>query len=168
MARIDGPDGTKLRLGVVNPEDTRKWQAGNKGRTVELDTVGARGLRDVVAKAVTDGKANVAEFRAELRQAHKEDRPADQWPSPEADIAEGTVPGSAWGDVHWKLMRDEGDDYSVGGADLGPGGSWSLAIDPAPGNADALREPFYVGSPATANKIIKAVDNLIGTAGGMK
>jgi hypothetical protein len=166
MARIDGPSGTRLRFGVVNPDDTKSWQAGNKGRTIELDAAAAREFRDVIRNAAAEGKQNVADFRAQLRQAHKDGRPVDQWPSAEADIASGTIRGSAWGDLHWKLTREEGDDYSAGGADLGPGGAWSLAIDPAPVGADDLREPFYAEDASTVNKLDKAITNLIGTAGG--
>jgi len=162
MARIDGPGGSRLRFGVVNPDDTKAWRAENKGRTVELDAAGARELRDAVSKAAADGRQNVSDFRGELRQAHKQDRPADQWPGPEADIASGVVRGSAWGDVNWKLTREEGDDYSPGGADLGPGGSWSLAIDPAPDGADERREPFYIDSASAAGKFTKAITNLMG------
>jgi hypothetical protein len=163
LARIDGPGGPRLRLGVVNPDDTKTWQAGNKGRTVELDPAAAGQLRDLLGQALTDGKKNVADFRAELRQANKEDRSPGLWPAPEADIGSGVI-GAGWGAINWRLSREEGDDYSAGGADLGPGGKWSLALDPAPTGADASREPFYAEDAATINQLAKALTNLMGPA----
>lgn len=167
MARIDGPGGMKLRVGVVNPEDTRVWRAENKGRTVEFDAAGAEKFREVLHNALEQGKQNVSDFRAQLRAARAAGVPESQWPHSEAEIASGLVKGARWGDVRWSLTREEGPDYVAGGVNYGPGGEWNLAIDPAPAGApDATRDSFHAATAATVNKLDKAISNLTRTAGG--
>lgn len=162
MARIDGPSGPRVRLGLVNPDDARSWRAENKGRTVELDADGVDELRSTLRQALADGKQNVADFRAQLRAARAAGLPESQWPGSEADISSGVVHGAVWGDIRWSLTREEGDDYVAGGHNYGPGGSWSLSLDPAPAGADDRREPFYVDSASAVTKFDKALSNLIG------
>jgi hypothetical protein len=167
MARIDGPAGPRFRVGVVSPQDAGSWRAANKGRTVELDSAGAAQLRDAISKAAVDGKRDVTEYRAQLRAAHAAGQPVSQWPDSEADIASGVVTGARWGDVHWKLTREEGEDYITGGVNYGPGGEWNLAIDPAPSGAGTgLRDNFNATKATTTNKLKEALSGLLGTAGG--
>lgn len=167
MARVDSPAGPRLRLGVVHPEDEGSWRAANKGRTVELDAAGAARLREVVGQAAADGKKNIAEYRAELRAAHAAGRPASEWPDTEADIASGTITGTRWGDLRWKLTREEGDEYIAGGVNYGPGGEWNLALDPVPaGSAAAVRDNFNATKAPTTSKLDKALADLLGPAEG--
>lgn len=163
MARVDSAAGSRLRFGVVSPEDDRRWQAGDKGRTVELDADGAAQLRGVLQKALADGKQNVADYRAQLRAARAAGTPESEWPASEADIASGSIPAARGGVLNWKLTREEGDDYVAGGHNYGPGGAWSLGIDPAPEGAVATREPFYADKASTINKLDKAISNLTGS-----
>lgn len=167
MARVDGPGGPRVRFGVVSPEDTGSWRAADKGRTVELDPAGAAQLRATLSKAAIDGKQNVAEYRAQLRAAHAAGHPVSEWPDSEADIASGVIAGARWGDLRWKLTREEGEDYIAAGVNYGPGGEWNLAIDPAPASAStALRDNFNATKAMTTNKLDKALRDLLGTAGG--
>lgn len=163
MARVDSAAGSRLRFAVVWPEDGDRWQAGDKGRTVELDADGAAQLRGMLQKALTDGKQNIADYRAQLRAARKAGIPESEWPDSEADIASGSIPAARGGALNWKLIREEGDDYVAGGVNYGPGGAWSLGIDPAPEGADDLRESFYADRASTITKLDKAISNLIGS-----
>jgi hypothetical protein len=161
MARVDGPAGMRIRLGVVYPEHTRSWQGANKGRTVELDEASAQELHEVVKSAQEQGRKSVADYRTELRAAAKAGTPLADRPDAEAQIASGVISAS-WGDLNWSVQRDEGDDYEVGGEYLGPGGSWSLGLDPAP-TGSGSRDPFYANSPSEARKIDKALSALLGS-----
>lgn len=152
MARIDTGDGPRIRFGLVHPEDVRSWGAQDRGGTVELTPQSAEELRHVIKDAEQAGKANVAAFRASLRDARKSGVPEDQWPHSEDDIAQGSITGSRWGDLDWKLTREEGPDY----ADYGPGGKWSLGLSVNDG------EPFYLESSAQVGKLDKALANLMG------
>jgi len=163
LASVSGPAGTRLRLGVVHPEDARRWQAGDKGRTVELDAAGARQLQQVLSDALADGKKSVSDFRAQLRQAHKNGLPQSEWPDPETDIASGVIRGAAWGDVTWTLTREEGGDYASGGESLGPGGEWLLQLDPAPRGSTEGRDNFQITQASAISKFDKAISNLIAT-----
>ncbi len=162
MARVDSADGPRLRFGVVWPEEDDRWQAGFKGRTVELDASGVAQLRSALQSALADGKRNISDHRSELRAAHAAGLPDAEWPDIEADIASGSIPDARGGRLNWKLTREEGDAYSVGGVDYGSGGAWSLAIDPAPDGADELRESFSAAKASTINKLDKALSDLIG------
>ena len=152
LARIDGPAGTKVRLGVVHPEDTRKWQAADRGRTVELDEAGVSQLRDVLASAAGEGRQSVADFRTSLRAAKSAGLPESEWPDPEAEIATGAIRGG-WGDLNWSLTREEGDGT----------GAWSLGLDPGPRTGE-LRDAFYIETPAQAAKLQRALTDLLGPA----
>lgn len=164
LARIDGPGGPRIRLGVVNPEDVRNWRAADKGRTVELDQAAASQLRDVLASAMQQGKKSVADFRGELRAAHKAGVPWQQRPSPEANLGSGVIT-TGWGPLNWTLTREEGDEYESGGVNYGPGGSWAFALDPAPSTGDANRDPFYADSASTIGQLDKALAKLFGPVG---
>lgn len=161
MARIDTSSGPVLRFGVVHPEDTGSWRAENKGATVEFDAAGAERLRETLRSAAAQGKKNIADYRAELRAAHKAQLPDEQWPQAEAEISSGVIHASRWGDLHWSLVREEGPDYSVGGADLGPGGSWALNLSPVPPGSTAARDPFNADKASTINQLDKALGDLI-------
>jgi hypothetical protein len=65
LARIEGPDGPEVRIGVVWDEDARSWRGANKGGTVKLD-----------AAAVADLQANTAKMAENARRIRKEHRDA--------------------------------------------------------------------------------------------
>jgi hypothetical protein len=159
LARVDGPGGAKVRLGVVHPEDLRRWRAADKGGTVELDRDGVQQLRDVLRSSLERGKSNVADYRASLRAAHKAGIPMEQWPEAEAGIAEGTI-WAGWGELRWELTREEGDYYEAGGVDYGVGGEWLFTLDAAPTGAEGLRDTFSVRSSALLTKLNKALSAL--------
>lgn len=154
FAAIEGPSGRRLRFGVVVPEDARRWRAANKGGTIELDEHGTAELRRVVSDAVATGKKNVADYRAELRKARADGLPESEWPDPEADIASGVIKGAAWGDVQWRLTREEGPEYG----DYGPGGEWTLSLKPVPSTSSLALDPFYIDSPGVAKKVLGALN----------
>lgn len=149
LAKVIGPEGLKIRVGEVGPEDTRRWRAADRGRTVELDAAGAAELQLTVRAAVALGKKDITEHRAKLR--------AGEDPPPEATLAAGTIPGR-WGDIQWTLTREEGPEY----ADLGPGGEWNLAISPVSSGSNIPYDPFHVSTPAAAGKLDKALATMIG------
>lgn len=156
LARVDTPEGPRLRIGLVFPEDSRRWAAADKGRTVELDAEGAAQLRRTIAEASAEGRQDIIDYRAGLRAHHAKGLEPDS--DPEKILATGTISGARWGDIRWRLSREEGDEYSPGGSDLGPGGQWSLGIDLAEEGADL----FYIESPAVAKKFDKALASLMG------
>jgi hypothetical protein len=165
MARVDGPDGPRLRLGVVDTsEGPKKWRASNGGATVVLDQRGAGELRRVVAEAQVKGPKSVADYRADIKARHARGEPDSQWPSPEADIAQGVIHGSDWGDIEWTLTREEGPDYIVGGVNLGPGGKWLLSLDvKATDNQLGPLDSFDIYSSGVAQKLDGALAGLMGT-----
>lgn len=172
MARIDGPAGTKIRFGVVNPEDTKLWRAADKGGTVELGESQAHELRQVLADAPAEGKQSVAEYRTAVKAVRKAgDLDVDTAPDVEADLGAGVV-RAGWGDVRWSLTREEGGDFfNAGGGEEWIDGEWSLTIDPAPtgsaptGSAGAAL-PAKIRSAATAAKIDKALAKLLDAPSG--
>lgn len=125
-ARVDGPEGPRLRLGTVVDEDSGRWRAANKGSTVELDEHGTRRLREVLAGTVEAGKASVKDYADKARAAHAANLPPDdaRWPEPEVDIASGVIP-ARWGDVHWALTREYGGGPDVATA---PAVRWTLSL----------------------------------------
>jgi hypothetical protein len=161
MAGIDGPSGPSLRLDMVNPFETRGWDGADPG-TVELDAAGAGELRKVLARAVTDGKASVTDFRKQLRDARAAGIPESQWPNAElgGGIAKGVIKGNGSSDLHWTLGREEGEDYSAGGHDYGPGGAWFLTLTTPDANGNPYHH-FNIGSTAQIRKIDKAVNNFV-------
>jgi phage portal protein BeeE len=164
MARVDGPNGPRLRFGVVDTsEGTKKWRGANGGATVVLDQHGAGELRRVVADAQVKGPKSVADYRADIKARHARGEPDSEWPSPEADIAQGVIHGSAWGDIHWTLTREEGPDYIVGGVNLGPGGKWLLSLDvKAAENKLGPLDSFDIYSSGVAQKLDGALADLMG------
>ncbi|MCW2768463.1 MAG: hypothetical protein JWO11_4422 [Nocardioides sp.] len=165
MAGLDTPTGARLRLGSVDPQDSRRWRAEDKGRTVDLDVEGARQLRDVVAGAATEGKKSVSDYRAALRAAHASHLPQSAWPDVEASISSGTIRGR-FGQLHWSLDRQEGDNFlTLPGGEEWVGGEWRLSIDPAQGGTPAgQNDTFDLKSPAGAKNLLTALDGLIAGA----
>lgn len=162
MARVDGPAGPRIRLGVVGPEDARRWRAADRGRTVELDEAGVAQLRQVLSGVAAQGKQSVSDLRGELRAANAAGLDRQDWPDPEADIAAGVVQ-AGWGQLHWHLLRTEGDEYEAGGVNYGPGGEWTFGLDPAPtSGTQGLRDAWYIESAAGVRKLDKALANLMG------
>ena len=160
MARVDGPTGIRIRIAVVHPTAANQWRAA--GRTVELDASGALQLSEVAVTALATGRRDVADYRARLRAAHASGLPESDWPDSEADIAAGVIRGARWGELRWTLTREAGDDYvNNRGVNLGPGGSWTLALDPAPDGADESRGTFDANTAATITDIARAISNLV-------
>ncbi|HVE24931.1 MAG TPA: hypothetical protein VNC22_05990, partial [Sporichthya sp.] len=157
-------NGPRLRFGVVDTsEGTKKWRGANGGATVVLDQHGAGELRRVVADAQVKGPKSVADYRADIKARHARGEPDSEWPSPEADIAQGVIHGSAWGDIHWTLTREEGPDYIVGGVNLGPGGKWLLSLDvKAAENKLGPLDSFDIYSSGVAQKLDGALADLMG------
>lgn len=164
LARVDGPDGTRIRIGVVPWEERSRWTAEPRGRTVELDVAGAAELREVARRAAEDGKRSVAEYRAELRKAIKAGKPVDEWPSTEADIAKGTIHGARWGDLGWTLTREEGGDFiTIAGEEaIDSDPFFSLAPKTTVGDIRGP-EDFGTRSPQALKKLGQAISNLLGT-----
>jgi len=161
MARIDGPTGTKIRLGLVDPQDVRRWRAEDKGRTVELDVHGAKQLRDAVSSAPADGKKSVSDYRAALRADAAAGKPQSEWVDVEEKISSGAI-GGRWGQLAWSLDREEGDFYTLPGGEEWVGGEWSLSINPIQDGAPALRfDPFDLRSAAGVKKLQQALDDFI-------
>jgi HK97 family phage portal protein len=158
LAATQGPDGFRLRLGIVFNEDAGKWRGSNRGGTLsmasnDVDRVVAdleRVDSDVTARAKLMRK-QIAEFD---RLADIADDP-DRDPAERADAdrkltalgeemgdrdqvaAEGVIPAGEWGDLAYSayLVDDDvggrwGIDLSVRPRDAGP--DWK------PNEADSL------------------------------
>lgn len=160
MAKVTGPGGTRVRLGLVAAQDKTKWRAADKGRTVELDEHGVTELRRVLDQASADGKRGVAEYRKKVRALDKAgELDNDSAPDAEEDLGEGEIK-SGWGDVRWNLARREGDYFDVGD-DAWIDSEWRLNLDPGR-HPDDL--PMTITSPAVLKKIDKALADLGGPA----
>lgn len=157
MARIDGPDGPKLRFGSVLPEEHEKWRAANRGNTVELDRTGTRRLQDLLAGTADAGKASVKDYGDKVRAAHAAGLPADQWPDPEATIADGVIPGN-WGDVKWSLTREYGSGAEIHGA---PAVTWNLAISTETAAATFSFDDFNLQTPSRVRALEQALAGLM-------
>lgn len=164
FARIDTPGGVKIRFGTVLPEDARKWRAADQGRTVELNEANVRQLREVIDGSPQAGRDSVKQYYADVRAAHAADLAPDDYPDPEAVIAEGTI-RAGWGDVKWKLQLDADTGPEIPGI-TAPGAGWSLGLDIVPAGADPddLRDSMYVDSVGRVKALGKALESLAGQA----
>lgn len=162
FARIDSLDGMKIRFGIVLPEDSRKWRAENRGRTVELDETGVRQLLDVIDGTPEAGRDSVRRYYADVRAAHAADLDPDDYPDPEAVIAEGTI-RAGWGDVKWTLQRDADTGPELPGIDA-PGAGWSLGLDIVPtGGHVRPSDAMYVDTVGKTRALGKALASLTRT-----
>lgn len=156
MARVDGPNGPTLRLGLVHPEDARRWRAANKGGTVVLSQRDVEELRGAISKAAQRGRDSVAEYNAQVKQAHKAGLPRSDWPDPATDIAGGTL-ATPWGDLRWSLTRDEGDDALDLDGESYPGAGWAFQLN-GPGGGDS----YSIETPGELRRFGQALSGLMG------
>jgi hypothetical protein len=166
LARVDGPDGMRIRLGVVPAEDKRRWAAQPRGRTVELTAAGAADLQAAARQAVDAGKRSIAEYRAELRKAIKAGLPVDEWPDTDADIAAGTIRGARWGDLQWTLTREEGGDFITVAGEEAIDSELLFSMAPRTTVGGAGGEDFNTRSPLALKKLDKAISDLLAPGTG--
>jgi hypothetical protein len=160
MARVDGPHGPTLRLGLVVPEDARKWRAANRGNTVLLNESETQRLRDVVSTAAKRGSESVAKYKAEIQRVHRDRLPRERWPDSEERIAHGVF-SSPWGDLSWSLTREEWSSLTVGGTEY-PGSNWVFTLD----GPDPALDGFHVDSPSALRKFENSLVDLMGAGNG--
>jgi hypothetical protein len=73
MALLDSPRGPKLRFGIVDNDDTRRWQAADRGSTAQLDARGIRTLRQLLGEVSTEhGPWLVRDYEDRARQTQAE------------------------------------------------------------------------------------------------
>lgn len=163
LARVDGPKGTRIRLGIVPSEDRRRWAAEPKGRTVELDVAQAGELQAAIRRSLDAGKRSVADYRAELRKAIKAGLPVDEWPSTDADIAKGVIHGTRWGDLEWSATREEGGDYITVAGEEAIDSEMFFSLAPRTTVGGSGGEDFRTRSPQALKKLDQAIATLMGT-----
>lgn len=127
-AVIDSPSGRQLRLGVIDPEGSSKWRAGDKGGTANFSGDQARTLRNELAQASDVAKRHAREADAEWSSGEGPDDPVLLGEDP---VIEGKV-RSAWGDLaydvfltddeptSWQTTLRVDQDDTVDGASLNP------------------------------------------------
>ncbi len=129
LAAISGPDGPQARFATLLSEDAQKWAAGNKGATAKFE-----GAEDVarlaselstVADAAKAARDDLRSIGAQLDREGVWDRDDSDLTPEQLDrraafevqgngglLAEGVIPGSDWGDVHWVI---QGEDIGIPG-----------------------------------------------------
>lgn len=173
LARIEGPDGPELRVGVVWDEDARRWGAANKGGTVKLDAAGIADLRTNMATMIE----NAQRLRKEHRDITAKMDSDDLWDRDrsdgsltddqrtvmkradalyDGDVQDGGVLASGpWGDLVWQTVsNDVPNDPITVRIDVRPNppGGWEFNS-----NGGALDY-----SESTAKRFAAAVEKTLG------
>lgn len=155
LAAVQDAQGTHVRLGVVAADDADKWAGANRGGTAVLDSAALADLdttldaanatartraREIqkIWDAVEDAEADLDDARGDdedpaevaaaqerLDQAQAAETAWYDAHDPDELIAEGTVTGSAWGDVAFRVF---GLDDQAGG--------WEIQLAVRPHGAD--------------------------------
>jgi hypothetical protein len=133
-AVIDGPDGRRVRLGVVGQGDEADWEAGPDD-SADLDAASARQVHTDVGKAQVQANARARE----ADKAWDAGTPTDPVLTGKAAVAEGRA-----GDLTWSVYLT--DDEPV---------SWSTSV--GIGDEDPLRL-----DPKSAKKFLAHLDGLAG------
>lgn len=152
LAATQGPDGFRLRLGIVFNEDAGKWRGSNSGGTLSMDGKDVdrvvADLERVDAEATDRAKLmkkQIAEFdrladaaedpSRDLADRAEADRQLDLLGEEMGDrdqvVAEGVIPAGEWGDLA----------YSTYLVDDGVGGRWGLDLAVRPRDAGPDWEP---------------------------
>lgn len=155
VAHINGNGGPRVRLGLVLPEDKRKWRAADKGATVDLDQHQAEAVRTELKRLQTKGPELLKQYRHGVNDGtytHPEDLAA----------LSGKIPAS-WGDLAWQLSLEEGGS-EIKGPDVGHGdsydaGRWYLSLNVAPkgsngGAHDSEMDPMHLEKTSQIGKLI--------------
>lgn len=152
MAATSGPDGARLRMGIVDDGDVRKWRGANRGGTLSMSSADvdrvAGGLERVDADTTARAKLMRKQIAESDRLAAIADDP-DRDPGERAkaekaldalgeemgdrdqEVAEGVIPAGEWGDLH----------YSTYLIDDGEGGRWGLDVAVRPPGAGSGWRP---------------------------
>jgi HK97 family phage prohead protease len=146
LAATDGPDGFRLRLGIVFNEDAGKWRGANRGGTLSMSKEDVAKVVDelesVDAKATDRAKLmkkQIAQFDQLADIADDKDRDPGDRAAAEAKldalgeqmgdrdqvVAEGVIPAGEWGDLAFRVQLVDDD----------VGGKWGMDIAVRPPDA---------------------------------
>lgn len=126
LAGIAGPDGPQMRVGVLPSQDATKWRGSEGGATARFDGDDVQRVAAELASMADAAKRARAEFRATGAQLDSE----GVWDDDDANLtadqlkrrtayeamredgvfAEGVIPGSGWGDIHWTVRGEDAGD----------------------------------------------------------
>ncbi len=158
VAHIDGTGGPRVRLGLVLPEDKRRWKAADKGATVDLNSHEAAAVHDQLQRLKADGPALLKKYRQGVQDgtySHPEDLPA----------VTGTIP-AGWGDIAWYLSLEEAGGELKGpdgpGGDVYDPGRWSVSLNVVPKGSDggAFDQKLDPMSIENASQLVRLADLL--------
>lgn len=105
----------ELALGIILPQDAKRWQGEDKGGTVRMTLAQLRAFGKLVDQLDGIGKPWFGDYKRRVQEHVKAGRRDSEWPEPEVLLREGRYP-ARWGAVTWQLYGDA-EEWQPGESD---------------------------------------------------